>query len=158
MRGKYLYRGGRMCFPVRDCRCLLVSHSISPRFCPVVPRSRSALGRPDVFSRSRLRTTSSPLRDSPTLLMPTSSRRPSMVRMDTFRGGSSGRSVRSSNVVQWMQAHWFVPSCILALDHKRPFKPPRVSTLHAWVFVFFMKLEIRGGAENLSPARRQVPL
>ena len=65
-----------------------------------------------------------------------------------FRGGSSGRSLRSSNVVQWIQAHRFVLSCIHAVDHKRPSEPPRVSTLHVWLFVFFMKLEIWGGAEN----------
>ena len=28
-----------------------------------------------------------------------------------FRGGSIGRSLRSSKVVQWMHAHWFVLSC-----------------------------------------------
>ena len=49
MRAMYVQGGGRMCFPVRDCRCLPGSHSISPRFCPVVPRSRFAPGRPDVF-------------------------------------------------------------------------------------------------------------
>ena len=47
--GNYLYGGGRMCFPVRDFRCLPGSLSTSPRFCPVVPRSRFAPGRPDVF-------------------------------------------------------------------------------------------------------------
>ena len=49
MRGNYLYGGGRMCFPVRDCRCLPGSHSISPHSCPVVPQSRFAPGRLDVF-------------------------------------------------------------------------------------------------------------
>ena len=27
--GQYLYGGGRMCFPVRVCRCLLESHTVS---------------------------------------------------------------------------------------------------------------------------------
>ena len=47
-----------------------------------------------------------------------------------FRGGSIGRSLRSSKVVQWMHAHWFVLSCIRALEPGRLAKPPRVSTLH----------------------------
>ena len=46
---RYVYGGGRMCFPVREFRCLPGSHTISSRFCPVVPRSRFAPGRPDVF-------------------------------------------------------------------------------------------------------------
>ena len=86
VRGKYLYRGGRMCFPVRVCRCLLESRSVFLRSCPLVPRSRFAPGRPDVFSRSRLTTTSSPLLSSPTLLLFTSSTRPSVVSTDTVYG------------------------------------------------------------------------
>ena len=61
MRKFYLFGGGRMSLPVRDCRWLPGSHSISPRICPVVPRSRFAPGRPDVFSWPGLRTSSTPL-------------------------------------------------------------------------------------------------
>ena len=86
MRAIYVQGGGRMCFPVRDCRCLLESHSVSLRSCPFVPRSFFLSGRPDVFFRSRLSTTSSPLLSSPTLLLFTSSRSARMVSTDTVFG------------------------------------------------------------------------
>ena len=37
-------------------------------------------------------------------------------------------------------------------NHKRSFQTLRVSTLHDQVLVFLVKLEIRGGADKLSPA------
>ena len=55
---------------------------------------------PDVFSRSRLRTTSSSLRNSPTLLLCTGSRRASMVRMDTVFGATRA-------VAQFEARTWF---------------------------------------------------
>ena len=69
-----------------------------------------------------------------------------------FWRGSGSLSVQSLNVDRRMQEHWSVLSCIHVLDHKRSFQTLRVSTLHAQVLVLFVKLEIRGGAENLSPA------
>ena len=44
MRVDYLYGGGRMCFPVRDCRCHQDSHCICQHSCPFVPRSLCLLG------------------------------------------------------------------------------------------------------------------
>ena len=89
-------------------------------------------------------TTSSPLLSSPTLLMITSSSRARMVSTDTFRGGSGNRSVRSLNVVMWMQEHWFVLSCIHVLNHKRSFQTLRVSTLHVQVLVLFCEARNKG--------------
>ena len=86
MRAMYMYGGGRMCFPVRDCWCLPVSHCICHRSCPFVPRSLFLPGRPDVFSWPRLCTTSSPLLHRSILLIPTSSSRASMVWTDTVFG------------------------------------------------------------------------
>ena len=86
MRAMYMYGGGRMCFPVRDCWCLPVSHCICHRSCPFVPRSLFLPGRPDVFSWPRLCTTSSPLLHSSILLISTSSSRASMVWTDTVFG------------------------------------------------------------------------
>ena len=74
MRAMYMYRGGRMCFPVRDSGDFMHRIAYVITLDPFVPRSRLAPGRPDVFSRSRLTTTSSPLLSSPTLLLVTSSR------------------------------------------------------------------------------------
>ena len=48
-RVKYLLGGGRMCFPVRDCRCLPESHCIFHRSCSLVLRCLFLPGRPDVF-------------------------------------------------------------------------------------------------------------
>ena len=49
MRMQYLLRGGRTCFPDRDCRRLPASHCISRRSCLPVPRSLFIPGRSDVF-------------------------------------------------------------------------------------------------------------
>ena len=54
MRVQFLFWGGRTCFPDRGCWRLPESPCISHRSCLPVPRSLSLLGRPDVFSRSRL--------------------------------------------------------------------------------------------------------
>ena len=91
MREYYLFGGGRMCFPVRDGRCLQASHCICHRSCPVVPRSLCLFWRPDVFSWPRLRTTSSPLLHSSILLYPTCSTRASMLWTVTAFG-VGGRS------------------------------------------------------------------
>ena len=80
-------------------------------------------GGRDVFSRSRLSTTSSPLLSSPTLLLATSSRSTGMVSTDTvFWHGSGSLTVQSLNVVSWMQEHWSVLSSIQVLNHKRSFQ------------------------------------
>ena len=54
MCARYMYGGGRMCFPVRNCRCRPVSLPMFLRFCLFVPRSLFLSGRPDVSSRPRL--------------------------------------------------------------------------------------------------------
>ena len=86
MRAMYMYGGGRMCFPVRECRCLPESHCIFHRSCSLVLRSLFLPGRPDVFSWPRLCTTSSPLLHSPILLISTRSSCASMVWTDTVFG------------------------------------------------------------------------
>ena len=96
------------CFPDRDCRRLPESLCIFHRSCSLVLRSLFLPGRPDVFSRSRLSGTSSPLLSSPTLLLVTSSRSDGR----GFWRGSGSLSVQSLNVVRWMQEHWSVPPCI----------------------------------------------
>ena len=93
MRVKYLLGGGRMCFPVRECRCLPESHCIFHRSCSLVLRSLFLPGRPDVFSWPRLRTTSSPLLHSSILLISTRSSCASMVWSDTVFG-VPGRGLR----------------------------------------------------------------
>ena len=60
IREYYLFGGGRMCFPVRDCRCRPVSLPMFLRFCLFVPRSLFLSGRPDVSSRPRLCTSLRP--------------------------------------------------------------------------------------------------
>ena len=91
IRVRYVYGGGRMCFPVRDGWCLQVSHWIRLRFCPAVPRSLCLLGRPDVLSWPRLRTSSSPLLHSSILSFPICSYCASMLWTDTAFG-VGGRS------------------------------------------------------------------
>ena len=109
MRAMYVQGGGRMCFPVRDCRCLPVSHCICHRSCPVVPRSLCLLGRPDVFSRPRLRTTSSPLLHSSILLIPTRSSCASMVWTDTAFGASGCSRTGLCGLVA---THFGCPHCV----------------------------------------------
>ena len=73
--------------------------------------------------------------------------------MDTFFWGGSGRiSVQSLNVASWMQVHWSVQLCTQVPNHRRSFQTLRVSRLHDQALVFLLKLETRGGADNLSPA------
>ena len=60
MCAMYMYGGGRMCFPVRDCRCRPVSLPRFLGFCLFVPRSLFLSGRPDVSSRPRLCTSLRP--------------------------------------------------------------------------------------------------
>ena len=145
-RAMYMHRGGRMCFPVRDNGGLHASHRVCHRSCPFDPRALRLLGRPDVFSRSRLSTTSSPLQSSPTLLLVTSSRSTGMVSTDA--------------VLAWIW--WSLSSklergqmdagaLVCAIIHSGV-KPQEILPEHAQVLVFFAMLEIRGGAENLSPA------
>ena len=67
---RYVYRGGRMCFPVRVCWSPQGSHWVRRRFCPAVLQSLCLLGRPDVLSWPRLRTSSSLLLHSSFLLSP----------------------------------------------------------------------------------------
>ena len=118
---------------------LQVSSSIALHMSSLfVPRSLFLLGRPDVFSWPRLRTTSSSLQESSILLISTSSSRASMVWTDTVSGVLEGGSMDAG--------------CIRALDHKRPAKPPRVSILHVWFFVFLssskyreVRIQISGG-------------
>ena len=86
MRAMYMYGGGRMCFPVRECRCLPESHCIFHRSCSLVLRSLFLPGRPDVFSWPRLCTTSSPLLHSSILLISTRSSCASTAWMDTVFG------------------------------------------------------------------------
>ena len=88
MRAMYMYGGGRMCFPVRDCRCLPESHCIFHRSCSLVLRSLFLSGRPDEFSRSRSSTSTSPLLHSSFLLISTRSSCASMVWSDTVFGVS----------------------------------------------------------------------
>ena len=109
MRAMYVQGGGRMCFPVRDGWCLPVSHCICHRSCPVVPRSLCLLGRPDVFSRPRLRTTSSPLLHSSILLIPTRSSCASMVWTDTAFGASGCSRTGLCGLVA---THFGCPHCV----------------------------------------------
>ena len=117
--------------------------------CSAVP---SSPGRPDVFPRSRLTTTSSPLLSSPTLLLVTSSRSTGTVSMDTVFGVVLVESQFKAYVARWMQEHWSVQPCIQVLIHRRSFQTLWVSILHDQALVFLLKLETRGGADNLSPA------
>ena len=109
MRAMYMYGGGRMCFPVRDCWCLPGSRCICHRSCSLVLRSHFQPGRPDVFSWPRLRTTSSPLLHSSILLIPTRSSCASMVWTDTVFGVSGCSRTGLCGLVA---AHFGCPRCI----------------------------------------------
>ena len=101
--------GGRMCFPVRDGWCLQVSHWIRLRFCLAVPRSLCLLGRPDVFSWPRLRTSSSPLLHSSILSFPICSYCASMLWTDTAFG-VGGRS--RTGLCGLVATHVGCPHCV----------------------------------------------
>ena len=132
MRVKYLLGGGRMCFPDRDCRRRPESHCIFHRSCLPVPRSLFLSGRPDEFSQSRLSTSTSPLLHSTILLISTRSSCASVAWGSTVYGVAIlVIHFEARKVVQWVHAHWFVLSCIRALEPRRLAKPPRVSLLHA---------------------------
>ena len=73
-------------FPSATTGGLHASHCVCHRSCPFDPRFLRLLGRPDVFSRPRLSTTSSPPQSSPTLLLVTSSRSTGMVSTDAVFG------------------------------------------------------------------------
>ena len=109
MRVKYLLGGGRMCFPVRECRCLPESHCIFHRSCSLVLRSLFLPGRPDVFSWPRLRTTSSPLLHSSILLISTRSSCASMVWSDTVFGVSG---CSRTGLCGFVSTHFGCPRCM----------------------------------------------
>ena len=117
MRMQFLFGSGRTCFPDRDCRRLPESHCIFHRFFSLVLRSLFLPGRPDVFSRSRLCTSSSPLLHSSILLISTTSSCASMVWESTvYEVAGLVIQFEARKVGQWMLAHWFVWSGIHSLE------------------------------------------
>ena len=131
VRVQYLFGAGRTCFPDRDCRRLPESHCIFHRSCLPVPRSLFLPGRPDVFSRSRSCTSSSPLLHSTILLISTRSSCASVAWRSTVYGVAVLAFI--PKLERWFSGCSRTGLCGLAstrLNPRRLAKPPRVSPLH----------------------------
>ena len=138
MRMQYLFGGGRTCFPDRDCRRLPESHCVFHRSFSLVLPSLFLPGRPDVFSWSRLCTSSSPLLHSSILLISTTSSCASVAWESTVYGWLDWSF--SSKLERWVSGCSRTGLCGPAstrLNPRRLAKPLRVSPLHVCSMDYF---------------------